>query len=72
MTKYYVTYIYIGASVAQSVQRLGYGIEGPDFVFPQNQEIFFNSETSRPTLRLTQHFLQRVAASALEDEEIGV
>jgi hypothetical protein len=61
------------AGRAQSVCRLGYGLEGRSFETRQQQEIFLFSKTSRPILGPTQLIfnehrgsLRRLKQSALE------
>jgi hypothetical protein len=42
-----------GAGIAQSVRRLGYGLDDTILEFRQGQEIYIFSETSRQPERLT-------------------
>jgi hypothetical protein len=51
--------IYYRVGVAQSVHRLGYGLDGRDLI-PGGAEIFIFATTSRPALGSTKPPTQRV------------
>ena len=48
--------------MAESVERLWYGLDGPGFEFRQGNEAFFFSDRPRPTVRLTHPPIQLVPA----------